>query len=315
MDRVQFTKMMSSAGHIGTDDNTALSAIRKAHAMLMAEGMDFSNVRFSPNDPFALPDPPRLDSAPSFTAREIEHEKTKATNANLVKENARLTAEVERLGRALDYATALKSKKNEDGSIAFAKFEQNAIAKFTKRNGWKRAFADFSGFSENSIQSWQKAKIAPAEAVARLAGFSKECGIDDPAGDTWTLDEDASLGNPEYAGKSESAMETLLTKKFGRKISLGAVKKASQRNRARAVIVKCYKDGMTNEADILTELRAVMVPGSGGLSGRFVTRVLDHTFEERKRLDTGRKWASQAEQGIEPGVPSPEQPQPASATA
>lgn len=273
---------MEQAGHVASNPHEAVSAIKMAKAMLVAEGLDFTNVRFTANNPFDLPDLPKFESAPAFSDTERKRIETEERNERLEAENRRLTARVESLTEKLDNATKVRGKNNEDGSMPYVKFEFNAVARYTQRNGWKRAFSDHMAIEENTIQSWQKSGVAPKEAVEALKTFSMKDDQDDPSGDTWTFEEDALL-DTEYATISDAATAKKLTTRFERKITLGSVKKGRQRNRAHNMIVEAYEGGIKDAPSILAHLRENTPVGSGGRSIRFINKVLDHHFDERKR--------------------------------
>ena len=274
---------MEQAGHVAGNPNEALNAIRAAKAMLVAEGMDFTNVRFAANDPFALPDLPKYTMAPAFSDTEKRHRDIAAKNERLEQENKRLTTRVAALEEKLDNATKVRAKGlNDDGSMPYVRFEFSAVARYTQRNGWKRAFSDHMGIEENTIQSWQKSGVAPKDAVEALKTFSMKNDLDDPSGDTWKLEEDELL-NTEYATVSDATTAKKLSERFGRKITLGSVKKGRQRNRAHKMIVEQYEGGNKDEAAILAHIRTNTPVGSGGRSIRFIRKVLDYHFDERKR--------------------------------
>lgn len=294
IDRNRFASFMEQAGHVASNPHEAVTAVKMAKAMLVAEGLDFTNVRFTANNPFDLPDLPKFTAAPAFSDTEKKRIDTAEKNEKLVAENKRLAARVASLEEKLENATAVRSKGlNEDGSMAYVKFEFSAVARYTQRNGWKRAFSDHMGIEENTIQSWQKTGTAPKDAVEALKTFSMKNDQDDPSGDTWTFEEDELL-DTEYADVSDATTSKKLTVRFGRKITLGSVKKGRQRNRAHKLIVDTYEGGTKDAPSILAILRDNTPVGSGGRSIRFINKVLDHHFDERKRTT---HWQSSASVG------------------
>jgi hypothetical protein len=271
-------KLVAVAGHSNTDDKSALNAIRLARKLAEKEGQAIHEVLSRNQSQFdGLSGVVTELSYDEFQERMTTLEKAleiaqkgykKLAHSMELSELRMEHKHVQKHNRLIDKG------RNEDGSMPWGAFEKKASAVLGKLHGMRSIFSRHMNVPLVEVDRWRKEGTVPLEAVEMLKTFgeaAKNSKQSDSIDWTFEMDDEVMILSETNADRE---MAEILTKRWGKEVTFGGVKKARQRARAKSEALRLYDSGIDSIDEISRRLIKDFGPGFGGVSKKSVDAII-----------------------------------------
>ena len=225
MQPAQFAKILELAGHVSTDEMTALNSIRRIRSILAEEGVSFAELICGEKEGEKVPAVAKFMSN-SDMRHVISLQEQEITK--LRQEITKLTIEVQTLNRKLSEEKELprQVKPDENDSVSYGVFAAEVIKRLGKPKGWQREFNNQTGYSVSQINQWgQPGKAVPWEAYLKAMNLTPKAQGTQRGAVPWTVELVDIVRSMTNEGKPERVIASKIGEILNREVTEGQIKR------------------------------------------------------------------------------------------